>query len=208
MTTEVTKTTAPLLRMIWPDEVAELDLEPLQGMWTAAQYLKLTDQSNRLIEFTDGVIEVLLVPTDRHQMILRFVLLKLIGSGEPRGGRVLYAPLRVQIHSGKYREPDLLLVQDAQDPRRQDDFWLGADVVVEIVSPDKPQRDTEDKVYDYAEASIPEYWIVNPLNTTITVLVLDGNAYTAHGVFRCGEVATSRLLAGFAVEFDAVFAAQ
>ncbi len=36
------------------------DFEALQGLWTEAQYLKLTDQTNHLIEFTDGVIEVLL----------------------------------------------------------------------------------------------------------------------------------------------------
>jgi hypothetical protein len=37
---------APLLRMIWPDDVAELDLAPLQGLWTVEQYLKLTNQTN------------------------------------------------------------------------------------------------------------------------------------------------------------------
>jgi hypothetical protein len=32
----------------------ELDLLPLQELWTEEQYLKLTDQTNQLIEFTDG----------------------------------------------------------------------------------------------------------------------------------------------------------
>ena len=34
--------------------------------------------------------------------------------------------------------PELL---DAADPRGQDDYWRGADLVVEVVSPDKPTRD-------------------------------------------------------------------
>jgi len=63
-------------------------------------------------------------------------------------------------------------------------------------------------VADYAEAQIPEYWIVNPLDDTITVLALDSAAYAAHGVFRRGDTATSRLLAGFAVGVDAVFDAR
>ncbi len=50
---------------------------------------------------------------------------------------------------------------DANDPRRQNRFWLGADLVVEAVSEDDPERDTVDKVADYAEAKIPEYWIIN-----------------------------------------------
>jgi Uma2 family endonuclease len=94
----------------------ELSLEPLQGLWTEAQYLKLTNQSNHLIEFTDGIIEVLPMPTDKHQMILRFVLLAFMSFVEPLGGRVLFAPLRVQVRAGKYREPDILLVLDARDP--------------------------------------------------------------------------------------------
>jgi len=186
----------------------ELDLEPLQGLWTAAQYLKLTDQSNHLIEFTDGTIEVLPMPTDSHQAISRWLFLALLAFVQHLGGTVYYAPLRIEVRPGKYREPDLLLLLDANDPRRQEAYWLGADLVVEIVSPDKPQRDTEEKPRDYAEAGIPEYWIVNPLDDTITVLTLQGAAYATHGVFRRGDTATSQLLAGFAVGVDAVFDAR
>ena len=109
---------------------------------------------------------------------------------------------------GKFREPDILMLLDAADPRYQDAYWLGADLVVEVVSPDRPERDTEEKVLDYAEAGIPEYWIVNPLDATITVLVLDGPAYSRHGLFRRGERATSRLLPGFSVSVDEVFDAR
>jgi Uma2 family endonuclease len=199
---------APLLRMIWPDEITELDLEPLQGLWTEAQYLKLTDQSNHLIEFTDGVIEVLPMPTRNHQLMLLLLYGLFQGFVRPAGGIVLVAPLRVRIRPGGYREPDVLLLLDVSDPRNQNAFWLGADLVVEIVSPDKPTRDTEDKRRDYAEAGIPEYWIVNPIDETITVLVLDGDTYATHGVFHRGETATSLLLDGFAVEVSAVFDAQ
>lgn len=74
---------APLLRMVWPDEATELDLEPLQGRWTEEQYQLLTDQTNRLIEFSDGVIEVLPMPTDTHQRMLGYLyrhLFALMGS--------------------------------------------------------------------------------------------------------------------------------
>ena len=55
---------------------------------------------------------------------------------------------------------------------------------MEIVSPDNPARDIHVKRADYAEARIPEYWIVNPLSETITVLALEGTAYTEHGHVR------------------------
>jgi hypothetical protein len=43
------------------------DAMPEQGAWTEEQYLRLTDHTNQLVEFTDGVLEVLPMPTDRHQ---------------------------------------------------------------------------------------------------------------------------------------------
>ncbi len=185
----------------------ELDMRALQGLWTEAQYLKLTDQTNHLIEFTDGVIEVLPMPTRQHQKILAYLYRSLFAFMQTLGGIVLFAPLRVQVRPGKFREPDLIVLLDEQDPRNQDAFWLGADLVIEIVSPDNPKRDLEDKPVDYAEAGIPEYWIVNPIDETITVLTLAGEAYATHGVFHRGEQATSALLAGFALDVDAVFEA-
>jgi Uma2 family endonuclease len=188
----------------WADG-QEIDRLPLQGLWTVEHYLKLTDQTNQLIEFRDGVIEVLPTPTDKHQAISRLLFLALLAFVERLGGTVFYAPLRVQVRPGLFREPDLLLLRDAHDPRRQNAFWLGADLVVEIVSPDRPERDTEEKPLDYAAAHIPEYWIVNPLDETITVLQLTDDVYTTHGIFGRGEHATSALLDGFGVSVAAVF---
>src|SRR4029078_10019427 len=102
----------------------------------------------------------------------------------------------------KFREPDLLLMLDANHPRNQNAYWLGADLVVEIVSPDDPERDTKVKRVDYAAAGIPEYWIVNPEDETITVLTLGDDSYREHGVFGRGSAATSVLLQGFVVDVD------
>ena len=47
-----------------------LDLLPRQGGWSDEDYLWLTNHTNRLIEFTDGLVEVLPMPTEEHQLIL------------------------------------------------------------------------------------------------------------------------------------------
>jgi Uma2 family endonuclease len=202
----ITTDAAPL-KLVWTQTGAELDLTPLQGLWTEEMYLRLTNQSNWLIEFTDGMLEGLPMPTRKHQRIIAFLYALLLGIVQSRGGEVLFAALRMRIRPGKFREPDLLLLLDQDDPRNQEQYWLGADLVIEVVSPDDPERDTVIKRADYAEARIPEYWIVNPSDETITVLVLAGDAYNEHGVYRCGEQATSRLLPEFTVAVGAVFAA-
>ncbi len=196
------------LKLVRKADGLEIDLSPLQGAWTEEQYLKLTDHTRYLIEFTEGHIEVLPMPTDRHQVMLQFVFLALLAFAEPRGGKVLFAALRLRIGAERFREPDILLLRDAHDPRRQNRFWLGADLVVEVVSEDDPQRDTIEKVADYAAARIPEYWIVNPLDETITVLALHGHVYAAHGIFRRGQIASSALLEGFKLSVDQVFDAS
>ena len=203
-----TDTQAHDLRMVRAVDGLDLTLEPLQGLWSVEQYLKLSNQTNHLIEFTDGVIEVLPMPTRDHQVILAFLYELLLLLLRPRGGKVLFAPLRVQVRPGKFREPDILVLQDANDPRNQNEYWLGADLVIEIVSPDRPARDTEEKPLDYAEAGIPEYWIFNPLTATITVLALEGELYAEHGVFHRGEQATARLLGGFSVSVDEMLDAK
>jgi Uma2 family endonuclease len=112
--------------------------------------------------------------------------------------------LRLRVRPGKFREPDLPLLLSAADSRRQDRFWLGADLALEVVSEDKPERDLVDTRVDYAECGGPEYWIVNPQAETIAVLRLSGGAYEAAGIYRRGESATSVLLAGFSVAVAAV----
>ncbi|MGC8639320.1 MAG: Uma2 family endonuclease [Isosphaeraceae bacterium] len=201
-------TGSQLTTMLLPDQEWKDFLEgvlPPQGRWSEEEYLVLTDHRNHLVEFTDGFLEPLPMPTDKHQSVLKFLLFAFCGFVESRGGTVQFAPLRLQIRPGKYREPDLLLLLSATDSRRQNRFWLGADLALEVVSEEKPERDLVDKRGDYAEGRVPEYWIVNPRTDTITVLRLRGEAYEEAGVYRRGESAVSVLLPSFSVAVSAVF---
>lgn len=193
------------LKLVRKEDGMELDLLPLQGLWTEAQYLKLTDQTNQLIEYTNGTIEVLPMPTRKHQVILALLYEAFVTFIRPLGGKVLFAPLRVQVAPHRFREPDLVLLLDVHDPRNQEAFWTGADLVVEISSPDNLTRDRVEKRRDYAEAHIAEYWIVDPADETITVLTLEGDRYTEHGVFERGTHARSTLFEGFQVSVAATF---
>lgn len=204
----MTMTTATLVKSATRQSELCLDFLDRQGSWSEEEYLVLTDGSRRLVEFTDGFLEVLPTPTDRHQSILRIMFRAFDGFVEPRGGVVQFAALRLRIREGKFREPDLLLLCSAADKRRRDRFWFGADLVVEVVSPDKPERDLIDKRRDYAEGRVPEYWIVNPLTEKIIVLVLNKKRYRRFGSFSRGDRAKSSVLEGFEISVDDVFDAN
>ena len=124
----------------WKDVLEEI--LPRQGQWSEQEYLVLTDHRTRLIEFTDGFLDVLPMPTDKHQAILGFLYTAFLSFIEPRGGKVRFSPLRLRIRPGKFREPDLLLLHSAADSRRQNQYWLGADLALEVVSDEKPERDS------------------------------------------------------------------
>lgn len=183
-----------------------LSLLPAPGSWPAADYLWLTRDTNQLIELADGRLEILPMPTDTHQRVLLRLLVAFLQHLEPRGGLALMAPLKLRLSPELFREPDVLALVDRGDPRRGDAWWTGADLVAEVLSPGNRSHDTVTKRSEYAAAGIPEYWLVDPQQRRLTVLVLEGNGYREHGRFEPGQTATSVLLAGFAIDVTAVFA--
>jgi Uma2 family endonuclease len=185
-------------------------LYPPQGQWSEEEYLALTDSTRWLVEYTDGKIEVLSMPTIEHQLIVQWLFLALHAFVTPQKlGLVLFAPTRVYIDPQKYREPDLVFNFAARHAQSDKRYYHGADLVMEVVSddPESHNRDWEQKRIDCAIGKIPEYWIIDPQLGMITVLTLQGDTYIEHGVFTTGALATSKLLVGFAVPVGEVFAA-
>lgn len=175
---------------------------PLQGEWTEEDYLAL--KTRQLIEFTDGILEFLPMPNRMHQTLAQWMFLRLHGFVESRKlGEVYLTPLRVKMRPSKYRQSDIVFLSKARVAKLKDmtEPPLGADLAVEIMSEGEENRvrDLQVKRLDYAEAGIPEYWIVDPEARTVTVLALDGGEYFPRGVFGEGETAESGLLDGFTV---------
>jgi Uma2 family endonuclease len=188
-------------------EIAELF--PSQGEWTELEYLALP--GNRQVEFSDGKIEVLPMPTELHLMIMVFLLDVLRAHvSKTDGGKVLPAGIRVRLWPGRIREPDIVFMRKANESRRGNDCWTGADLVMEIVSgdPKDRERDLVTKREEYARAQIPEYWIVDPEARKIVVLTLKGSRYEEHGAFGDGQKATSVLLPGFSVDVTEVLSVK
>ena len=180
-------------------------LYPAQGSWTEEEYLAL--DTNHLIEFADGVLEFLPMPTVLHQRLARFLFLQLQAFVADRAaGEVFFAPLPVRLRPGKYREPDIVYLgpERVAGLRGQPQ---GADLVMEVVSEgaEHRRRDVEVKRSEYAAAEIAEYWIVDPELRTVEVLELAGRSYRRAGRYAAGEVAASVLLPGFQVAVDELF---
>src|SRR5438132_10469412 len=75
-------------------EIAELF--PRQGNWSEEEYLALPD--NRLLELSDGFLEVLPMPTTSHQALVAYLYgLFLSFVSERDLGKVFFAPIRLRL---------------------------------------------------------------------------------------------------------------
>jgi Uma2 family endonuclease len=176
-------------------------LFPPQGAWSEEEFLALS--GNRLVEFSHGVLEVLPMPTTSHQVLVAYLYGLLLSlSTRDDLGTVLFAPLRIRLGRGKFREPDLVFLLKEHAHRIGEEFWEGADLVMEVVSGEERdrRRDLVTKRNEYARAGIAEYWIVDAKREQITVLRLVGKRYVVQGEFGPETTAASHLLPGFTVD--------
>lgn len=123
-------------------------------------------------ELIDGEIFMMATPMLRHQKILIWLSAKIWNYIMEHGGscEVFPAPFAVYIKDDEqnYVEPDISVICD---PNKLDEKGChGApDWVIEIVSPSSKDMDYERKRTLYEEAGVREYWIVDPIQSTVRV---------------------------------------
>ena len=73
--------------------------------------------------------------------------------------------------------PDLSVICDANKIDRRDALYIVPDLVVEVLSPSSVKRDMGIKKDVYESSGVREYWIVNPLDKSILVYLLNDGKY-------------------------------
>lgn len=176
-------------------------LFPPQGCWSEQEFFDLPN--NHFIEFSKGFLTFLPMPTIFHQLIMQFLFRQLVSFVETRGlGLIVTSGYKIRVGPDQYREPDILFIKTSHRVGIGKQYCKKVDLAMEIVGEENRDHDLVTKREEYARAGIPEYWIVDPEQGTITVLRLKRKekTYVEHGVFHRGERASSRLLAGFSVD--------
>lgn len=183
-------------------QVAELF--PLQGQRTEEDYFALPD-CNRHVELSDGELIVLPHPTNRHQVAVLELAIRLRQFVVENGlGYVRLAPLPVRLWPGKIREPDIFFIAREHADRIGEQVCGLPELVVEVTLPSTARLDRMEKFSEYARAGVGEYWIVDPDARTVEVYALEGGADRLRGRWGPGETASSGLLADLEVKVDEV----
>lgn len=187
-------------------------LYPPQGTWTEEDYLALTDGDNIRVEFVAGRLEFQSMTTEIHEELWEILFLALRQFVNDRQlGKVRSNGIRVRTAADKIRLPDVMFLAKENFDKRHNRLWDGIDLAMEIVSDDPKdrKRDYEEKLAEYAQAGIAEYWIVDYQERVVIVNTLPegANEYRQHGQFTDGDEANSVLLDGFTVGVAALFKA-
>lgn len=129
-----------------------------------AEFQALAPESGQA-EWVDGEVILFMPPKTVHQVLSDF-LARLIGLYIDlyQLGVLVSAPFEMLARpGGAAREPDLLFVARGNLERLKERRLEGpADLVIEIISDESAARDRSDKFYEYQEAGIGEYWIIDP----------------------------------------------
>jgi len=175
--------------------------------WSEEAYLVFSEAFNRPIELSEGRLIILPMPSLTHQRILRrLVHHTQTWLAEGERGEIVFAAHPIRLWPGKYREPDAMVWLKEHKSRMGERESGLPDLAVEIVSPTNEFHDMDTKLREYAEAGIPEYWIIQPQTRSVSVYTLDGRAYRLFAQAGAGQRAHSLVLPGFELPVGEVLA--
>lgn len=180
---------------------------PIKDRYTYADYQAMPSDGNRY-EVVDGELEVSPSPTTAHQWASKRVCLLLEEWAEEHAeGLVFYAPLTVYLSDDNVVEPDLMWISK---PRIREivtrKIIRGApDLIVEVASPSTRRWDRVKKLRVYARFGVREYWLVDPEDETVEILVLESGQYRIHAAGSGSEKLASAIDPRLVVEPASLF---
>ena len=172
---------------------------------TYADYCRTPDDER--YELLDGELVMSPSPNSAHQItVMELGTLLHMFVKARRLGQVFFAPYDVVLSETDVVQPDLLFISNERAYIITPANARGApDLVVEILSPSTAERDRTFKRALYARYGVREYWLVDPDTRTVTVLLLDEDAFVEIARYGAGQTLTSPTLAGFTVNLDDIF---
>ena len=145
------------------------------------EYLQQNIDPDNRYELIDGKLELMNPPTFRHILICDF----LRDAFKAEINRLQLSWLAIReggIRTGwrKSRIADVYVVDKQQIIDSLDESGVLSTpplLIVEVVSPESIKRDYRYKRSEYAAIGISEYWIVDPIEQQVTILVMDEGLY-------------------------------
>lgn len=137
-------------------------------------YLVYDDGTDNHYELVDGQVVLMNPPRIEHFLIVDFLDMALRAEIQRLALPWLtFREAGIRTGYSKSRLTDLCVVTQEQAKQllgQSAVFQTVPQLIVEVVSPDSIARDYRYKRSEYAALEVPEYWIVDPLESRVTVL--------------------------------------
>lgn len=166
------------------------------------------------IEIVNGEAFMMAAPSRIHQEVC-FELGRQLGNYlEGKPCKVYPAPFDVRLFEqdgdssenvDTVVEPDISVICDRKKLDKHG--CKGApDLIIEVVSPSTQRRDHLVKLNLYQQAGVREYWIVDPENKTVRVMIqVNGCVLQLHEIYNQNDIAKVNILDGCFIELSKVF---
>jgi len=142
-------------------EPDEFQRHPRRRM-TEAEFVAWIGEKTRA-EWVDGKVEMMSPVNSDHDMLVFWLRTLIQYYSEAHDLGVVRGPEFMTRLPGRRRLADVLFVSAARADIVGENHVEGApDLIVEVVSPESPNRDYREKFTDYQKAGVKEYWIVDP----------------------------------------------
>ncbi len=177
-------------------------MPPAPPSLTYGEFLDAIDEDT-LAEWVDGRVIMTSPASPRHQEIAELLFMMLSTFAKVHAAGVVISPPFQMKLARSGREPDVLYVAADHVDRLKDTYLDGpADLVVEVLSPESAGRDRGDKFYEYRDAGIPEYWLIDPLAEQAEFYQLDAHGRYQSVIPGADGVYHARVLPGFWLRVD------
>ncbi len=121
-------------------------------------------------------------------------------------GEVFLAPTDVVLSDTEVVQPDVLFISKERRHIIMEANVQGApDLVVEILSPSTAKRDWQAKRDLYAKHGVKEYWLADPANGIVWVMLLRDGVLEIVETYASGDTLTSPMLEEFEMAVDDLF---
>ena len=148
---------------------------------TFEDYLTYDDGTDNRYELVDGQLILMTPPRVEHFLIVDFIDNTLKAAIQRLSSPWLtFREAGVRTGFNKSRLMDLCVVTQEQAKELLGQaavFQTPPQLIVEVVSPESITRDYRYKRSEYAALTVPEYWIVDPLEAKVTRLLWEEGLY-------------------------------
>ena len=186
-------------------------MKPKSGIWLSVdEFMELDDTDDRRkMELDDGVLYIM----PRPRIVHNFAQVEFSAHFRDYRNRMDGPPIQVytdvivalSLDRRRLYAPDVTIILPGNPCVVGDRMVEGApDIVIEVLSSDR-NRDLVRKRQVYAEAGIPNYWLCDLRQDTLTLLVLRDGVYVERATLTAADTLTTPALPGFAIPLSDIF---